>query len=204
MPRNLLPCFDRLETIVLDFDGTLVDSISAYCAVYSVRYGHHRDFVFPDPEKVTQWDLKDQCPLESNPESVFKDPLFFEFLVPYKGALAFLEEAKKEYDVWVCSIGTPGNIILKTEWVKKCLHHDQMIMIAKTGASMGKDFVYFDNAVIVDDHQKNLCTSRIRKKICFGKEYEWNKEWEGFRAYNMQDLSDLLLRKELQLDRKVS
>ena len=188
-----MPIFDNLQTIVLDFDGTLVDSISAYCAVYTSRYGHKKGFVPPDPSKVRQWNLKDQCPLEGAPESIFADPLFFYFLSPFPGAENFLLKAKKEYNLWICSVGTPKNIELKTRYIKEELSHDQMIMIVKSEASMGKDFVHFDNAVIIDDHEGNLINSRIHKKICFGQEYPWNENWNGLRAHTMSELSNMLI-----------
>lgn len=182
-----------IQTLVLDFDGTLVDSISAYCDTYRFRYSHKKGYTMPDPDKVNQWDLKDQCPMEKDPGSVFSDSFFFHNLNPFPGAKEFLEKAKKEYDVWICTVGSSENLALKVRWIKEMFNTEQTILIGRADAGMGKRFVYFDKAIIIDDHEENLFTSRIHKKICYGKEYDWNKNWEGLRAGSMEELSNMLL-----------
>lgn len=184
--------FNNLQTIVLDFDGTMVDSIKAYCTAYGEIYGHRPSYKPANPDLVTRWDLKDQCPLENDPERMFASDNFWNNLELMPGAKDFFEKAKKYHDVWICSIGTPVNIAKKALWIEKNLNHKQIILLSKDKAIMGKDFVYFDNAVLIDDHEKNLFTSSIRKNICFGKEYDWNKNWQGPRAFDFEDLSDMI------------
>lgn len=187
----------NINTFIMDFDGTLVDSIKAYCAAYNQIYGHRPSFKPANPDLVSRWDLKDQCPLENDPERMFSSDEFWDHLELMPGAKEFMDHAKENHDVWICSIGTPLNIAKKALWIEKNLNHKQIILLSKNKADMGKDFIYFDQAVLVDDHEKNLFGAGIQKKICFGRKYDWNKNWDDLRAADFNELTDMLLTNQL-------
>ena len=48
------------------------------------------------------------------------------------------------------------------------------------------------DGIFVDDSAQNLFTSNAKVKICFGDEYEWNKNWNGIRCFNWCELYNLL------------
>lgn len=45
-----------------------------------------------------------------------------------------------------------------------------------------------------NDHADNLESSNNAElKICFGKEYEWNKKWQGQRCFSWREVEEQLL-----------
>ena len=47
----------------IDYDGTLIDSLSPFCAVYNELFINYYDFIPADPDKVTTWTAQEQIPL---------------------------------------------------------------------------------------------------------------------------------------------
>lgn len=43
-------------------------------------------------------------------------------------------------------------------------------------------------ASFLDDNAKNLYSSNAKHKICFGEEYEWNRNWKNERLVNWCDV----------------
>ena len=62
--------------LFLDFDSTLVDSISAYINTYNQFYRHYPNFKVATIN-VRQYNLKDQCPLIENVNDIFGNQVFF-------------------------------------------------------------------------------------------------------------------------------
>lgn len=61
------------------------------------------------------------------------------------------------------------------------------------GIKMDKSSVNMCNSIFIDDHEDNLLSSNAKTKICFGKEYDWNKNWTGERCLNWREVEKLLL-----------
>ena len=179
--------------LILDFDGVLVDSIQTYCSIYNQKYKDHPDFKYADYTKLQQWDCLDQCPLEKQAEVIFSSKEFFDNLEFMPNAKETIEKLSHKFHIVVCSIGTPENIAYKSLWLKDNLPFvKDTILISNQDCFMDKSIVNMNNCIFIDDNANNLKSSNAGIKICFGKEYPYNKDWCGFRVNDWEDTYELI------------
>lgn len=187
-----------MKKLFLDFDCTIADSVKTYCKVYNVSYRLKEGFIEADHNKVNRYDLKDQCHLVDHQENIFSDISFFENLEFMADAKEVIERLANKYDIVICSIGTLDNISYKSQWIKNNLPDIKNVVllsssVGSTGIKMDKSIVDMKDSVFIDDHADNLFSSNAEFRICFGKEYEWNKIWQGQRCFNWKEVEELLL-----------
>lgn len=187
-----------MRKIFLDFDCTIADSVKAFCNVYNLFYNEKKGFIHADHSKVNRYDLKDQCHLIDHQEIIFSNEEFFKHLefMPY--AEETLERLGSKYELIICSLGTLDNISFKSKWIKIHMPYIKNVIlisgaVEKSGIKMDKSSVNMKGSIFIDDHAENLLTSNADLKICFGKEYEWNKNWTGQRCFNWKEVENLLL-----------
>lgn len=180
------------KKIFLDFDGTLTDSVRAYVTVYNHIFKANADYT-----KVNKWNLSDQCPLAVDKvEDIFASEVFFYFLeLIDEDTLEALKLLKQQYNVTICSIGTPENISKKAIWIYENLDIQDMILLSQNEVTMDKSIIDMSGGIIIDDHEDNLFSSNAEIKICFGEVKEWNKNWKGLRALNWNGIKNLLIDK---------
>ena len=185
------------KKIFLDFDGTTVNSIKAFCSIYNWGYAGNPKFKHADWRKVNKWDFSDECLLAKNDiESIFAMEEFFTNLeVMDVETLDVIDRLKDKFDIVVCSIGTPANISHKVSWIERVLDIKNMIMLSKKDAKIDKSIINMGGGIIIDDHSENLFSSNAETKICFGEVKEWNENWSGLRARNWKELEELLINK---------
>ena len=183
------------QKLFLDFDGVIVDSVKAYCDLYNEEFKVYKNFNKANYKKVNKWNFSDQCPLAvSYIENMFSSYKFFDLLkLMDNNTIQIIKELQNKYKVIVCSIGTPENISYKASWIKDILNIDDMILIAKNNAAIGKSIIDMSESIIIDDHEDNLITSNANMKICFGETKSWNKNWKGIRVNNWSELKEFLL-----------
>ncbi len=184
-----------MKKIFLDFDGTIVNSIKAFCTVYNNVFNEEKGYKPADWSKVDKWNFEDECPLATHyVEEIFKSYGFFDVLdVINDNTIEVLDKLKERFEVIVCTIGSPENISRKSRWIENNLGIKDMILLSKSDVVMDKSIVDMSNGVIVDDHQNNLLNSDADVKICFGEVKEWNEEWNGLRAKDWTELEKMLL-----------
>ena len=187
--------------IFLDFDGTIVDSIKAYCDVYNDKYKHNSKFVAADSTKAYKWDMRDICPLEKEVSRVFDSPEFFNKLQFIDNNIpSYIRHLQYYYNIIICTIGSNYNIHYKSKWIAEKLPFiTQAIYLVNTGNSgaiMDKSLPDMSNSILIDDNIKNLHTSNAKHKIIFGKEYEYNidKNNQYIRVNGWKQLHQLLVR----------
>ncbi|OOM70714.1 5' nucleotidase, deoxy (pyrimidine), cytosolic type C protein [Clostridium puniceum] len=187
-----------MNKIFIDFDCTISDSVKTYCNVYNLLYKEQDGFIKANHSKVNRYDLKDQCNLVEHQEDIFSSGEFFKHLefMPY--AKEVIERLGSKYELAICSIGTLDNISLKAKWIRANLSFiNNVILISNIVKSQGiktdKSIVNMEDSIFIDDHSENLLSSNAKLKICFGKEYEWNKNWTGQRCLDWREVEKLLL-----------
>ncbi|EQB4340953.1 5' nucleotidase, NT5C type [Clostridium botulinum] len=181
------------QKLIVDFDGVIVNSIKSYCKTYNNKYKNHPQFKVADYTKLQQWDCQDECPLEKQAEVIFSNKDFFNNLEFMPNAKEIIEKLSKEYHIIICSIGTPENISYKSLWIKEnlpCIK--DTILISNQECFMDKSIVNMKDCIFVDDNANNLNSSNADIRICFGKEYSYNKDWDGTKAYNWKNLYKLV------------
>lgn len=183
--------------LFVDVDGTLTNSIEAFCYTYNHIYQYHNNFKPANWIKVNKWDFSDQCPLLKNAEDVeniFSSKIFFKRLQFMPNAKEVLYELNKKYEIIIVSIGTPLNVARKSIWLYQHLGFvKDVILITNKGTKMDKSCIDMKDGILIDDHIHNLISSNAKTKICFGKEYEWNKDFQGIRAKNWLEVKEMLL-----------
>ena len=181
--------------LFLDFDGTIINSIKAYCETYNELYRLHPKFEFANWRNCEKYNFSDVCPLEKNPSRIFSNELFFkkcDFI--NTNTRKIIKELNKKYKIFICSIGIPLNISKKILWIKENLPFiKNYIMIINENCETGKSIINMENSIFIDDVADNLFSSNAKHKICFGNKYDWNKEWKGDRCFNWTNVKELLL-----------
>jgi 5'(3')-deoxyribonucleotidase len=160
------------RNLFIDFDGTIANSIKAYCEYYRIMYRQ-----IPDHTKVKRYNLSDQCPLVPLKEvnNIFGSQLFFDCLELMPNAFDVVKKLKDKFNIILCSIGTFKNISYKSLWIEKHLPFiEDAILIRNKNCNMDKSIIDMNSGIIVDDVGENLATSNADIKILFDNDFEWN------------------------------
>jgi 5'(3')-deoxyribonucleotidase len=116
-------------------------------------------------------------------------------------ATNILSGLEEEYDITIVSFGETPNLKLKEKWVKEKLPYAKFI-----GCNFenypDKSHVDMSGGIFIDDDAHYLESSNAKIKICFGEEYDWNKEWGGIRMKNWYDVREYLKELEVNKDNK--
>lgn len=191
------------RNLFLDFDGTIVDSVAAYCKTYNEKWENHKEFKRANPNDVYYWDMRDVCPLEQDIEGAFASPNFFKNL-EFMDTLTryYIKELQKAYNIIICTIGSNYNIHYKSKWIADNLPFvkNAIYLVNRCDGNviMDKSLPNMQGGIIVDDNIKNLETSNAKYKIIFGKEYDFNldKEDKYWRTLNWEQLYVTLIEME--------
>ncbi|MFA5559535.1 MAG: hypothetical protein WDA59_08840 [Methanofastidiosum sp.] len=186
------------QSLFIDYDLTIVNSIKAFCNVYNIWYKNHPNFIPANPNAITSYDFKCICPLLQDKEeklAIWGSKLFFD-LVEFmdNDTYPILKALNEKYKVIVCSIGIPSNIAYKAQWLEfKLKFINDYILIADKNCTMNKSMVNMENAIFLDDIVSNLESSNASKKVLFGKIYPWNKKWDGEKCLNWKEVGEKFL-----------
>jgi len=169
------------QKFIIDFDGTIINTIQAYTDTYNELYCNHPNFQTAEAHLVNQYNMCDQCKLVTNVLDIFQHPLFFKFAEFINhNTYDVLEKLGSKYQLIICSIGTPKNLAYKARWLEEKLPFiKDYVLISNPVCKMNKSIVNMEGAVFLDDIPSNLYSSNAERKILFGKRYSWNKEWDG-------------------------
>lgn len=184
------------EKLFLDFDGTIADSITAFCRLYSYLYADKIGFVLPETSKVNRWNFSDQCKLlkDSDVEKLFSNELFFNFLEFMPNAKETILKLAEKYDIYIVSIGTMQNIRWKANWLDINLPEvKNVILISNNNCEMNKSIVNMSSGILLDDNYDNLKTCNAIKRYTFGIIKSWNI-WSPYkRLFNWECVGKELL-----------
>lgn len=94
---------------------------------------------------------------------------------------------KNGYEICIVSMGTPQNLLGKNIWIKE---HFSNINFIGIDMNQYKDKSHIDmsDGILIDDQKRLLDNNNAKINVCFGEEYEWNKEWNGIRCYNWYEV----------------
>lgn len=167
--------------LFIDFDSTIVDTVMAYCNLYNFLFEAELGFIPADPSKNTDWNFDSTCPMVvGHVREMFEDPMFFYGLDFFDNAYAVLGGLNQKYDVQICTIGTYKNIEQKADWIRRELPFiKKSILLCNEDITMDKSMVNMSGGIFIDDRMDNLMSSNAGLKLCFGKNFGWNKDWKG-------------------------
>ncbi len=186
------------QKFFIDFDLTIVDSISAFCSTYNFYYKNYPEFQPADPSKITSYDFRCICPLLKTQEDKNKiwgsDLLFYYLTFINDNTHDVLKKLNEKYQLVIVSIGTPKNIALKAKWLNNTLPFiKDYVLITNEGNVMDKSIVNMQNGIFIDDIPSNLESSNAEVKILFGKTYPWNKNWLKAKCLDWSKVEKMFL-----------
>ena len=194
---------DNIDTVIFDFDETLVRSIESVCHVQHLVFGGE----LPDVKGCRKWNLEDVIPniTPRKVESLFATKDFFDILLPYNDMVNAMKWFKsKDKRIVLLSLGSSMNLHYKSKYVRDNFGDivDYHIYAGSDGSlSMDKGLFNFKalgyHAVMIDDNASNLdsmkkCVDyRILAKLYTQDECEWNKGWKGLEVSGGQQLINM-------------
>lgn len=183
----------NIDTIYLDFDGVIVDTIACITSLYNEDFSRYKNYVPVNWWEVNTWDFKEcSCASREYINTYFNQPRFFERLQFMPGAKGTLYKLKEKYEVKIVTHGFSPNLRLKDEWCKKHLPGIDVIGVNLKKYS-DKSCVDMSNGFFMDDNSKNVLTCNAKDKAIFGDVYSWNVDWIGRRLCNWTDVERYLL-----------
>lgn len=183
-----------LKKLYIDFDGVIVDTIRRITELYNEDYMYYDDFEPISPGQIKTWDF-DELFLASRKtiNLYFNQPRFFNSdLMIMTGAINYIQKLKLNgYEIVVVSLGQRPNLRQKKRWINQNLDYNEFIGV-DISVHSNKDHIDMSDGIFIDDMTNNLNNSNAAHKICFGKEYVWNKDWTGDRCYNWEEVYNKL------------
>lgn len=180
------------KKLFLDFDGCIANTIASICSCYNEDFVYYKDYKYIDWSEIETWDFVElDCADREYINKYFNQPRFFERLrfMPYADDVIGL--LTHQYDITVISMGYSPNLHGKKIWLMNNLPYVNYIGVNFKEYS-DKSHIDMSDAIFIDDSANNLITSNAKIKICFGDNYSWNKDWNGTRLYNWNEVMDYL------------
>lgn len=183
----------EFNTVYLDFDGVICDTIMAIVDLYNEDFQYYKKFKKINDYDINTWNFKEcTCASSEYINTYFNQPRFFRTLRFMPWAYEVIGDLRKKYNIKIVSHGYSPNLLQKEKWVNSCLSGIEFIGVNwKTHSN--KSHIDMSDGVFLDDSAKNLITSNAKETICFGDIYSWNDWWEGKRLNNWIDVHEYLL-----------
>lgn len=132
------------------------------------------------------------CATEEQITSYFGQPRFFDKIEYMDNALEVIEELVNEgYEICIVSMGTTQNLTGKKIWINEHLPNIEFIG-CNFNQYKDKSHIDMSDGILIDDEKRYLDKNSADVSICFGDEYEWNREWTGIRCHNWYDVKRYL------------
>nr|WP_207723913.1 hypothetical protein [Mediterraneibacter hominis] len=186
--------WERSDIIVkpklfLDFDGVIVDTITAIVDLYNEDFLKYSGFKKVLPSEINSWSFEEcKCASSEIFDFYFNTPRFFNHLKFMENAESLLWLLMYDFDVYVVSHGHTPNLNLKSEWIYNHISKDIKFIGVDLDKHKDKSCVDMTDGIFIDDCANNLKTSNATYKFVFGEEYPWNKEYGYIRCISWIDL----------------
>ena len=191
-----------MRKMFIDLDGVVFNTLKIITEIYNIDHLFYKDFEVVDWHDINTWEFKE---LSLEPpeviDSYFCTPRFFQHIELMKSAEWIIRLLSKHYKIIFCSSGRYANLQLKKMWISKKFPYADFIPVElPTYPDKSHILMRGENGnknIFVDDNSSNLRTSNADIKICFGKEYSWNDDWDGVRCYSWVELYEYLKKEGL-------
>lgn len=179
---------DKIDTIMVDFDGTAYNTIEAIIKLYDDDFAAYSDYKKVDWCEIETWNFEElTCTDQDYINTYFNQQRFFRIIEPMSGFNEVINVLKDKFKITFCSAGYSPNLRLKEKFLSERYPYAEFIGVNLKQYS-DKSHINMKNALLLDDSRSNLETSNASMKILFGDDYEWNKGWTGLRCYNWWDV----------------
>lgn len=173
------------KRLILDFDGTVVDSIATIVALYNEDFRYCSDFVPVVPCDIDTYEFQElSLATTEYIKLLWNQPRFFERLQFIDNAREVLPILAEEYDIEIATLGSPQNLYGKEIWIKENMPYVKAMHLIDMEQYKDKSHIDMSGAIFLDDNAEMLKTSNAEVKIAFGDVYNWNKNWTRNRYFN--------------------
>lgn len=177
----------------VDFDGVIVNTIQKIVELYNKDFVAYKKYKPVNWVDVNTWDFKElEAATCDQINHYFNQPRFFENLETIPLAINTINTLSINNDVTIVSSGYSPNLLLKEKWCKRQFLPSVKFIGVNLKEHSDKSHIDMSDGIFIDDSSHNLITSNAKIKICFGDEYEWNKDWNGIRCFNWTDVQNYL------------
>ena len=167
-------------TLFCDLDCVLLDTVRAVVSMYDEDFHDKPGYKKVDWTKIDSWEFVELSLADKETiDGYFNQQRFFDRVDMTPGAKESINYLSNFYNIVFVSHGEDLNLHLKEKYINKHFPYAKFIGV-KLSEHYDKSCVDMlgKGNVFIDDIPKNILGSNADIRICFGKDYEWNKNFE--------------------------
>ena len=197
---NYIDVNKKKPTLFCDLDCCVFETVKVVCDLYDSDFHDKLGYKKVDWTKIDSWDfLELSLATKEVIDGYFNQQRFFDRVEMIDGAKEAIDYLSNFYNIVFVSHGEDLNLHLKEKYVNEHFPYARFIGV-KLSENHDKSCVDMSGKgnVFIDDMPKNILGSNADIRICFGKDYEWNKDFESdldngiYRLYNWKSVLRLL------------
>ena len=197
---NYIDVNKNKPTLFCDLDCVTFETVRCIVKLYDLDFHDKPGYKKVDWTKIDSWDfLELSLATKEVIDGYFNQQRFFDRVEMIDGAKEAIDYLSNFYNIVFVSHGEDLNLHLKEKYVNEHFPYARFIGV-KLSENHDKSCVDMSGKgnVFIDDMPKNILGSNADIRICFGKDYEWNKDFESdldngiYRLYNWKSVLRLL------------
>lgn len=184
------------KNIYIDFDGTIYNTIKAIVTLYDRDFYYYSDYKKINWKDIKTWDFRELS--ATTPEYIdhyFNQSRFFNVIKPFENAYKIIYKLSSNYNIKIVSHGYSPNLRAKADFIEDELPFAEFIGV-NLKQHNDKSSIDMSDGIFIDDKALNLETSNAAIKICYGDEYEWNKDFNvdenNYRCFTWEDIYSVI------------
>ena len=179
----------RKKTIVIDLDSTIINTSKTIINLYNkinpdnkIEYIEDHNWNF-EPMIRTKEELSELFKL-------FDNPMFYgDTLVIYDKAKEVINKLCEHYNIIIMTKHNESRKPITSKFIKQMFPKVELKFVDNF-SDKGK--IVQDCFLVIDDRVDSLTSFDCDViKVCYG-DYQWNKEWKGFRMINWLEIENFL------------
>ena len=177
---NYIDVNKKKPTLFCDLDCCVFETVKVVCDLYDSDFHDKLGYKKVDWTKIDSWDfLELSLATKEVIDGYFNQQRFFDRVEMIDGAKKAIDYLSNYYNITFVSHGEDLNLHLKEKYVNEHFPYAKFIGV-KLSEHHDKSCVDMSGKgnVFIDDMPKNILGSNADIRICFGKDYEWNKNFE--------------------------
>lgn len=170
----------KKPTAFIDLDCVTLETVQAIVSLYDSDFHNKPGYKKIDWKKIDSWDfLELSLATKEVIDGYFNQQRLFDRVEMIDGAKESIDYLSQFYNIVFVSHGEDLNLHLKEKYVNEHFPYARFIGV-KLSKHHDKSCVDMSGKgnVFIDDMPKNILGSNADIRICFGKDYEWNKDFE--------------------------
>ena len=177
---NYIDVNKKKHTAFIDLECVTLETVRCIVELYDLDFHDKPGYKKVDWTKIDSWDfLELSLATKEVIDGYFNQQRFFDRVEMIDGAKEAIDYLSNFYNIVFVSHGEDLNLHLKEKYVNEHFPYARFIGV-KLSENHDKSCVDMsgEGNVFIDDMPKNILGSNADIRICFGKDYEWNKDFE--------------------------